>query len=106
MNSLIRADCNMKLKAEWEHKTDNIIVKNVVKTRISQLRKEASDRLEERRIRLAALLNEEERMYQREFHENLETPEQVRGKMAERLAELKSKREEERQNLVQSCYEK
>jgi hypothetical protein len=26
--------------------------------------------------------------------------------MAERLAELKSKREEERQNLVQSCYEK
>jgi hypothetical protein len=45
-------------------------------------------------------------MYQREFHENLETPEQVRGKMAERLAELKSKREEERQNLVQSCYEK
>lgn len=61
--------------------------------RISQLRKEASERLEERRIRLAALLNEEERQYQREFHENLETPEQVRAQMAQRLIELKEKRE-------------
>ena len=45
-------------------------------------------------------------MYQREFHENLETPEQVRAKMAERLLELKEKREQERQDLVARCYEK
>jgi hypothetical protein len=32
--------------------------------------------------------------------ENLETPEQVREKMAQRLFELKEKREQERQNEV------
>jgi len=35
MNNLLKADGNLKLKAEWEHKTDNIITKNVVRTRIS-----------------------------------------------------------------------
>jgi len=35
-------------------------------------------------------------MYEREFLENLETPEQVRNKMALRLAELKQNREQER----------
>lgn len=35
-------------------------------------------------------------MYEQEFMANLETPEQVREKMAQRLAELKQKREQER----------
>lgn len=35
-------------------------------------------------------------MYEQEFMENLETPEQVRNKMAERLYELKDRREAER----------
>lgn len=35
-------------------------------------------------------------MYEEEFMANLETPEQVREKMAQRLNELKQKREEER----------
>lgn len=39
-------------------------------------------------------------MYEEEFMANLETPEQVRQKMAERLNELKHKREEERVDEV------
>ncbi len=39
-------------------------------------------------------------MYEEEFMANLETPEQVRYKMAERLNELKHKREEERVDEV------
>lgn len=39
-------------------------------------------------------------MYEQEFMANLETPEQVREKMAQRLAELKQKREQERQDEV------
>ncbi len=39
-------------------------------------------------------------MYEEEFMANLETPEQVREKMAQRLFELKQKREEERQEEV------
>lgn len=48
------------------------------------------------RFRLKLLLETEDRMYEHEFMANLETPEQVREKMALRLIELKQKREEER----------
>jgi len=49
---------------------------------------------------LAALLDAEDKMYEQEFMANLETPEQVRDKMAQRLFELKEKREKERQDEV------
>ena len=50
---------------------------------------------------MAALLEAEDRMYEKEFNDNLETPEQVRQKMWERLQELKDVREKERQAEVQ-----
>jgi len=46
-------------------------------------------------------LEAEDRMYEKEFNDNLETPEQVRQKMWERLQELKDVREKERQAEVQ-----
>jgi len=57
MTNLIRADRNMQLKAEWEHKTENIIVKNTVQSRISEIRRQAEENIEVRRQRLAALYN-------------------------------------------------
>jgi hypothetical protein len=42
------------------------------------------------------LLEAEDRVYEEEFMANLETPEQVREKMAQRLFELKNKHESER----------
>ena len=45
-------------------------------------------------------------MYEKEFMENLETPQQVRQKMAERLTFLKEKRETERQDLVNQALER
>ena len=45
-------------------------------------------------------------MYEQEFMSNLETPEQVRQKMAERCFELKSKREGERQEEVNRLLER
>ncbi len=51
-------------------------------------------------IRLKQLLEAEDRMYEQEFMANLETPEQVREKMAQRLFELKNQREQERQDEV------
>lgn len=39
-------------------------------------------------------------MYEQEFMANLETPEQVREKMAQRLMDLKQRREEERMDEV------
>ena len=49
---------------------------------------------------MKALMEAEDRMYEEEFMANLETPEQVREKMAQRLYELKQKREQERQDEV------
>lgn len=46
------------------------------------------------------MLDAEEKMYEQEFMANLETPEQVREKMNQRLWELKEKREQERQAEV------
>ena len=43
--------------------------------------------------RLKQLLDAEDRVYEQEFMANLETPEQVREKMAQRLEELKLRRE-------------
>lgn len=45
-------------------------------------------------------------MYEKEFQDNLETPEQVRAKMAERLNEIKVQREDERQQQVQQALDR
>lgn len=48
----------------------------------------------------------EDKIYEQEFMAALETPEQVRAKMAERLNSLKQQREEERAQLVQHALER
>ncbi len=50
---------------------------------------------------MAILLEEEERRYQAELLERVETPGMVREKMAAKLAEYKRMREEERRANVQ-----
>ncbi len=78
---------------------------------MADLKKRQLTNLEERRsryklrwslilCRLKVLLDAEDKMYEEEFHANLETPEQVREKMAQRLFELKQRREQERQDEV------
>jgi hypothetical protein len=52
--------------------------------------------LNARKQKLAELLASEDAKYEHEFMQTLETPEQVRAKMAVRLDDLKQRREEER----------
>jgi len=75
LHDAIRGDKNMFLKARWEAKTDNLIVKNIAKNRIEDLRRRQESDLHSRRSKLAALLAAEDRQYEKEFMENLETPE-------------------------------
>ena len=65
----------MFLKARWESKTDNLIVKNIAKNRIEDLRRRQESDLAARRAKLAQLLAAEDKQYEREFMDNLETPE-------------------------------
>ena len=92
---------NLGHKALWEQKTEKLIEKNIVKNRIADMKRRQASNLEERKAKLAALLDAEDRMYEQEFQNSLETPEQVREKMFARLTELKAKREEERVAEVQ-----
>ena len=90
----IKGHQNVFHRANWEAKTNKLIEKNLVRNRIDDMRKREAANLEERRARLAAMLEAEDRMYEKEFNDNLETPEQVREKMWERLQVLKGAREE------------
>ncbi len=72
---------------------------------MAELKKQHDELLEIRRQKLVELLSKEEQQYEQEFFANLETPEQVREKMAKRLHELRSKREEMRREEVQRKLE-
>ena len=96
----IQGDRNLAHKAHWEAKTTKMQEKNIVKGRIVQMRRQQAANLEQRKVRLAELLAAEDRIYEQEFNDNLETPEQVREKMFERLQTLKNKREQERTDEV------
>jgi len=87
-------------QATWEAKTGNLVKKNLVQNRIKEMRVGQKKDLEERKARLAQLLAAEDRIYEQEFNDNLETPEQVRDKMWERLQHLKGKREHEKSEEV------
>lgn len=79
LNNELAGDRNIAHRAHWEHKTDKRIVKGIVQGRVHQMRESFEHNLEQRRAQLAALLAAEDKMYEKEFNDNLETPEQVRG---------------------------
>lgn len=97
---------NMAEIAKWEHKTDRTIKRNIMRNAIDDMRKRKATDLRSRKARLADLLAAEDKMYEQEFLQSLETPEQVRAKMAERLETLKTKREEERSDLVKQALDR
>jgi hypothetical protein len=56
LNDGIRGDKNLLHKANWESKTENIIKKNLVKNRLDNMKKRQESDLNERRAKLAAIL--------------------------------------------------
>lgn len=65
----------MFLKAAWEAKTDNKIVKKMARDRMADLKARQESNLQERRAKLAQLLADEDKQYEQEFLASLETPE-------------------------------
>ena len=51
-------------------------------------------------------IRDRDKQYEIEFMNSLETPEQVRQKMAVRLETIKKQRNEEKQQMVQQAYER
>jgi len=75
LNTAIRGNVNSFLKAQWEQKSDLKIVKNMAHARMQDLKKRQESNIIERRAKLAALLAAEDKQYEKEFMDNLETPE-------------------------------
>ena len=65
----------MLLKAKWEAKTDKKIVKRIARNRIHDLQRRHESDVVARRAKLAALLAAEDKEYEIEFMNSLETPE-------------------------------
>lgn len=51
-----------------------MIDKNIVKNRITDMRRRQAVNLEQRKAKLAELLAAEDRIYEQEFNDNMETP--------------------------------
>lgn len=97
MNQHLAADYKLRQKAHWETKTAQVVAINTVKQRVSELKAERARELDERRVKLAALLQAEDEAYRREFVARQETPEDIRRRMAERLEQLREMRLKERE---------
>lgn len=75
LHNAIQGNKNMFLKAAWEAKTDNKIVKKMARDRMADLKARQESNLQERRAKLAQLLADEDKQYEQEFLASLETPE-------------------------------
>jgi hypothetical protein len=64
LQNQIRGDKNNFLKAKWEAKSDNVIVKNIARNRIADIKKRNETDLNARRKKLAAILAMEDQMYE------------------------------------------
>jgi len=88
-------------KANWENQTANKLVDSAVRAKMGDLETKRKQTVEERRARLSHLLGTERAMYEKELKDREETPAQRMDKMAQRAWELKKRREDERQKVVQ-----
>ena len=75
MTNQIKGDRNVFLKAQWEHSTDNKIRTQTMRNAVEDIRRRKATDLQARKAKLAQLFQQEDQMYEREFMENLETPE-------------------------------
>ncbi|KAJ4456021.1 putative flagellar associated protein [Paratrimastix pyriformis] len=102
----IRTEAKLRNVADWEHKTDKIVADRAVQRTIQQLREQRQRDLEERRKRLAALLEADDRRYADEFLARQETPEQIKARMEARARELNARHEAERTEFAQRMLDK
>jgi len=114
----------MRLIASWEHKTEKKIAEKTVERCMTEMRAQRLQDLEARRrksvrkriksplfhsffmLRLAELLESDDRRYADEFLAMQETPEQIKERMEARARELKQKHESEREAFAKQQLER
>lgn len=90
-----------KLLSEFEENTTAQIVHNAIKSRFKQLQEAFDATIDERRVRLARLLEGDYDIWRAELLAMEETKEARLDKMRARATELKQRREREREKIVE-----
>jgi len=106
ISSKLKEEFQMKELAKFENKTKDVAQANYVKTRLTQLRQKHQENIEQKRMKLAALLEYENEQYKQEIKGLEDTPEQVRQKMIERVNQLRAQKEAQRQAEVAEKLER
>ncbi|KAL2100116.1 hypothetical protein ACEWY4_004510 [Coilia grayii] len=93
-----QSTCDMRMR--WEKNSDRQIVLGTIDRRVKDAMEKYQLNIEERRDRLHALLEAEERALMREMEERTETILERQAKMREKAKALREKRESDRQKVV------
>ena len=106
LSSKLKQETHAKHFANWENNGKRVVVGQLTNARINELKALNKEKLEGRKSRLIEILEFENELYKNELRGMIETPEQVRVRMIKRVADLKSKREVERQDFVKNMLDK
>ncbi|PAA59231.1 hypothetical protein BOX15_Mlig024162g1, partial [Macrostomum lignano] len=97
----VRAQALMDMRSDWEQQTNKRLQRKAVNRRLQEYRRQMEMRIEERRDRLRALLEADERRHLEEMDASQETVLERQAKMRERAKQLREEKEAERQQLVE-----
>ncbi|KAL7543917.1 hypothetical protein ACHAXR_013296 [Thalassiosira sp. AJA248-18] len=98
---------NTQRLQDWEHRTQKHIEKREVNAITQKLLQQDEEELNQRKNELQSLYNDEMSQWKTTLKSSLEvTPEQRMEQIRTRAYELKAKREAERQEFVEECYER
>ncbi len=106
ISSKLKQEFQYKELAKFENKTKDVAQANYVKSRLTQLRQQHQQQIEQKRLKLAALFDAEDQQYKVEIQALEDTPEQVREKMIARVQELRTQKEAQRQQEVAEKLER
>ncbi|KAG5272052.1 hypothetical protein AALO_G00161150 [Alosa alosa] len=98
-----QSTCDMRM--HWEKNSDRQIVLGTIERRVNEAMLKYQLSIEERRDRLLALLEAEERELMREMEERKETILERQAKMRERAKALRERRESDQQKVVEEKLE-
>lgn len=96
----LQEESRIRQRSQFEKMTDARIKEKAIAQKATAYLQQADLALEERRAKLAALLQAEESMYIDEVNASIETPIERLARMRERVRSLKSKRETERSTIA------
>lgn len=105
--AFLKEECNSTSVAKWEERTMNRIAKQDVQNRVKSLTQIEENTLKQRQQNLYSLYNDDMGKWKVQFCElqNMSASERLE-KLRKQALKLREKREKQRQNFVNECYDR